>query len=53
MSFRVKVSLCLVLSLCFASVMFAQGSSAALHGRILDETGAALPGVTVSAKPPK
>lgn len=42
--------LCIALLLAFSSVVFAQGtSSATLLGRVTDETGAALPGVTVTA----
>jgi hypothetical protein len=33
----------------FSTVLFAQGSGGALNGAVTDETGAALPGVTVTA----
>jgi hypothetical protein len=41
--------LCFALLFVFASAVFGQGSAAALVGRVTDETGAALPGVSVTA----
>jgi len=47
---RRALLLCIALLLTFSSAVFAQGtSSATLWGRVTDETGAALPGVTVTA----
>jgi hypothetical protein len=38
-----------MLLLCFSTALFAQSSGGNLNGRVLDETGGALPGVTVTA----
>ena len=45
---RVVFALTLALMVC-SSLLFAQATSSALSGRVADETGAALPGVTVTA----
>src|SRR5690242_19344931 len=39
----------LVLLFTFTAGVFAQATGGSIHGRIVDETGAALPGVTVTA----
>ena len=44
-----KFALLLTLTALFAASAFAQASGGALHGRVTDETGGALPGVTVTA----
>lgn len=41
--------LCFALVFTFSSAVFAQGGAATLTGRVLDETGGALPGVSVTA----
>ena len=41
--------LCFALLFVFSSAVFAQTGGAALSGRVLDETGSALPGVSVTA----
>ncbi len=42
----------IVMLLCFGGALAAQGDSGSLRGRIVDETGAALPGVTITAESP-
>ncbi|HEY2322059.1 MAG TPA: TonB-dependent receptor, partial [Thermoanaerobaculia bacterium] len=49
MSKRWSISLVLAALLLVATSMFAQGTGGALIGRVADETGGALPGVTVTA----
>jgi hypothetical protein len=44
-----KFALLLTLTALFDACAFAQASGGALHGRVTDETGGALPGVTVTA----
>ena len=44
-----RFAVVLALTALFAVGAFAQGSGGALHGRVTDETGGALPGVTVTA----
>jgi len=44
-----RFALFLAFAALFAAGAFAQGSGGALHGRVADETGGALPGVTVTA----
>ena len=44
-----RLALVLAVTALFAVGAFAQGSGGALHGRVADETGGALPGVTVTA----
>jgi Carboxypeptidase regulatory-like domain/TonB dependent receptor-like, beta-barrel len=44
-----KFALLLAFTVLFAAGAFAQASGGALHGRVTDETGGALPGVTVTA----
>lgn len=44
-----RMLLLFLILLSLTSTVFAQGSNAALTGRVVDETGAALPGVSVTA----
>ena len=44
-----RFAVVLALTALFAAGAFAQASGGALHGRVTDETGGALPGVTVTA----
>ena len=44
-----RFAVVLALTTLFAAGAFAQASGGALHGRVMDETGGALPGVTVTA----
>src|SRR4051812_31318714 len=46
---RIAVCVYLILALLIPTAMFAQASGAALSGRVSDESGAALPGVTITA----
>jgi len=47
-----RFALVLAITVVFAGGAFAQASGGALHGRVTDETGGALPGVTVTVSNP-
>ncbi|MEA2568163.1 MAG: hypothetical protein QOI24_164 [Acidobacteriota bacterium] len=48
-STRARISVLIFAMLLLSTALFAQSGSGSLSGRVLDETGAALPGVTVTA----
>jgi Carboxypeptidase regulatory-like domain len=47
----IRRALLTFVSLLSATFSFAQGTSGQVHGRVSDETGGALPGVTVELRP--